>query len=138
MTNQHTPGPWKVFPSHKPGFLHVVHLDETGELTHTKHIAEIDPSDTHRADAELIAAAPAMRDLLVEAYKLIALFGTTATDDSDVLRRAVKWLDRSEEVIPCPTCGGTGSIDSGGFTPWGQSIDLPCPSCSGTIAKATP
>lgn len=29
----------------------------------------------------------------------------------------------------CPQCGGTGGIDSGGFTPWGAGIELPCPSC---------
>jgi hypothetical protein len=26
----------------------------------------------------------------------------------------------------CPTCKGTGSTDSGGVTPWGESIDVPC------------
>lgn len=30
---------------------------------------------------------------------------------------------------PCSNCGGSGSVDSGGVTPWGAPIDLPCPSC---------
>ena len=29
----------------------------------------------------------------------------------------------------CPYCGGSGVVDSGGQTPWGQGIDLPCPAC---------
>lgn len=29
----------------------------------------------------------------------------------------------------CETCGGTGVVDSGGFTPWMEPIDIPCPSC---------
>jgi hypothetical protein len=31
--------------------------------------------------------------------------------------------------LPCPDCGGTGGIDSGGMTPWGAPISLPWPSC---------
>jgi DnaJ-class molecular chaperone len=31
----------------------------------------------------------------------------------------------------CPSCGGTGSVDSGGVTPWGASIDIACPDCEG-------
>jgi len=42
-----------------------------------------------------------------------------------------------EELEPCPECNpracsqchGEGVIDSGGFTPWGQPIDIPCPEC---------
>lgn len=29
----------------------------------------------------------------------------------------------------CQECGGDGKHDSGGFTPWGEPIDLPCESC---------
>lgn len=29
----------------------------------------------------------------------------------------------------CLTCGGCGSVDSGGFTPYGSPIDVPCPDC---------
>ena len=31
----------------------------------------------------------------------------------------------------CPTCGGSGAVDSGGFTPWGVGIDATCPTCNG-------
>jgi hypothetical protein len=30
----------------------------------------------------------------------------------------------------CVTCCGTGVLESGGFTPWGQAVDLPCSVCS--------
>jgi hypothetical protein len=29
----------------------------------------------------------------------------------------------------CSTCDGSGAVDSGGVTPWGQGIDIPCPEC---------
>jgi hypothetical protein len=29
----------------------------------------------------------------------------------------------------CKECGGQGSVDSGGFTPDGRSIDVPCMEC---------
>ena len=32
----------------------------------------------------------------------------------------------------CPTCGGSGEVDSGGFTPWGVGIDVTCPTCQGS------
>lgn len=31
---------------------------------------------------------------------------------------------------PCTECGGSGSVDSGGFSPQGQPIEVPCPFCS--------
>lgn len=31
----------------------------------------------------------------------------------------------------CGTCDDTGSIDSGGVTPWGESIEISCPDCHG-------
>lgn len=37
------------------------------------------------------------------------------------------WCDMCGENIgePCE-CKGTGSVDSGGVTPWGESIEVPC------------
>ena len=36
----------------------------------------------------------------------------------------------TKSTIPqCRMCNGQGTVDSGGVTPWGQSIDLPCPMC---------
>lgn len=53
----------------------------------------------------------------------------------DILKRwRDEWHDshknwkRTEQ--PCPDCGGAGSLDSGGVTPWGAAIDVVCPSCS--------
>lgn len=31
--------------------------------------------------------------------------------------------------IPCDECGGPGTVDSGGFSPWGSSIEVPCSRC---------
>ena len=30
----------------------------------------------------------------------------------------------------CEWCGGKGTLDSGGVTPWGAEIPLPCPHCT--------
>ena len=38
----------------------------------------------------------------------------------------------------CPDCGGTGGVDSGGFSPWGSPISLPCPSCGPKQATLPP
>ena len=36
--------------------------------------------------------------------------------------------ERYREPDPlCGWCGGVGSVDSGGQTPWGDGIDIPCP-----------
>lgn len=32
--------------------------------------------------------------------------------------------------MECEWCGGKGTMDSGGVTPWGEAIDLPCPHCT--------
>ena len=32
----------------------------------------------------------------------------------------------------CPECGGSGEVDSGGFTPWGVGINETCPTCKGS------
>jgi hypothetical protein len=42
-------------------------------------------------------------------------------------------LLKLQEEKACKTCGGTGGVDSGGFTPWGSPIDVPCPDCPATI-----
>lgn len=34
---------------------------------------------------------------------------------------------------PCPSCGGSGGMDSGGVDPQGRGIDIPCPSCKPEI-----
>jgi len=36
--------------------------------------------------------------------------------------------------MSCSACGGSGAVDSGGFTPWGSPINLPCPECSSPFA----
>lgn len=39
-------------------------------------------------------------------------------------------LEDCPDCIRCDCCDGNGVVDSGGFTPWGQPIDLPCPRCN--------
>jgi hypothetical protein len=34
-------------------------------------------------------------------------------------------------AINCPICGGSGSLDSGGFTPWDEAIFVKCGDCDG-------
>lgn len=36
----------------------------------------------------------------------------------------------------CPTCQDTGAVDSGGFEPWGQPINVPCPECTPVTREA--
>lgn len=37
-------------------------------------------------------------------------------------------LGKAYRFVPtvCPNCGGSGSVDSGGVTPWGDPIEIPC------------
>lgn len=35
-------------------------------------------------------------------------------------------------VEKCPTCQGSGSVDTGGSTPWGSWITTACPHCNGS------
>lgn len=38
--------------------------------------------------------------------------------------------DKAEEKL-CGECGGSGEVDSGGMSPWGDWIMIPCPHCGG-------
>ncbi len=50
----------------------------------------------------------------------------------------LSWLpgDKYSVVVAleeaCPTCSNTGEVDSGGFSPWGESVSVGCPTCGGT------
>lgn len=52
--------------------------------------------------------------------------------DPQTCSRAREQAANREHVVSiiCPDCGGTGSMDSGGITPWGSFIMVPCPSCA--------
>jgi hypothetical protein len=39
-------------------------------------------------------------------------------------------LARDLRAKLCAECGGAGVLDSGGFTPGGEAINVPCPACS--------
>lgn len=36
------------------------------------------------------------------------------------------------EPKDCEACNGTGSVDTGGTTPWGAWIETECPYCNGS------
>lgn len=38
----------------------------------------------------------------------------------------------ADAELKCPHCGGSGVVDSGGQTPWGQAIERVCEECGGT------
>ena len=44
-----------------------------------------------------------------------------------------RYLERkkliAESITSCALCGGSGVVDSGGFTPWGEGINVPCDRC---------
>lgn len=45
-------------------------------------------------------------------------------------RRGTPPPPAGQQATPCPECNGTGSVDSGGFEPWGKPIDVACPACA--------
>lgn len=49
------------------------------------------------------------------------------TTDNQAIERA-EFISREK----CPTCVGTGSVDTGGPTPWGAWITDACPTCKGS------
>lgn len=56
--------------------------------------------------------------------------GTTHTEwtfSETRLRRLIEELLIAP--VACPHCNGTGSVDSGGTTPWGEGINIPCAHC---------
>ena len=38
----------------------------------------------------------------------------------------------SNALLVCPECRGSGVIDTGGSTPWGEGINVGCELCRGT------
>jgi len=40
--------------------------------------------------------------------------------------------DIERPATVCPHCGGTGEIDSGGASPWGEWLNDTCSACNGT------
>jgi hypothetical protein len=49
-----------------------------------------------------------------------------------LMKKAIAVLDYDGWAIydfGCGTCGGVGSVDSGGVTPWSGPINIPCPEC---------
>lgn len=42
---------------------------------------------------------------------------------------AIKPMEPTPLLMPsssCPNCNGSGTVDSGGMTPWGSGIGMPC------------
>jgi len=51
-----------------------------------------------------------------------------AAAEAAVLNQIVQ-RRREKMNRPCPNCGGTGIVDSGGSEPWGKWINIPCGEC---------
>ncbi len=83
MTDKHTPGPWKAFDSLMVGA-------NGGRVADCENIMLPD-EDEKRANARLIAAAPAMYGLLVELYD--------TTLDPDIIRILQPWFSKVETII---------------------------------------
>ena len=83
-------------------------------------------------DEDLVAIGKAASFLRFQ-----AIFKTHATDEArkewrsmadsltDIECRCLK----AEDLV-CDECGGSGEIDSGGFTPWMAPINVPCGKCA--------
>lgn len=46
--------------------------------------------------------------------------------------------DGKPKIIKCGTCDGSGLVDSGGFTPCGNPIEVSCPDCKDGWPKFIP
>ena len=97
-----TPGAWQLVEMGRDFAVFAPHPVESGNTC----IAVVDGGLTadSKRDGEFIAAAPA---------------------DIDTLLAMV------DALTVCAQCGGTGVVDSGGFTPWGAPIDIECSGCFG-------
>lgn len=46
------------------------------------------------------------------------------------VEEAIDFINEAQTAMcECCMCRGSGVIDSGGFEPWGASINIPCPYC---------
>ena len=91
-----------------PGVWEVGSMYTTGDavvgVTDNRIVCVLGAEEQCHADATFIAAAPG---------------------DIDTLLAMV------DALTVCAQCGGTGVVDSGGFTPWGAPIDIECSGCFG-------
>lgn len=65
---------------------------------------------------------PSHRAAIVKALLALGMRIGRAWDGVNASVRAVRL---------CGTCGGDGSVDSGGVTSWGVCIEVTCPECGG-------
>jgi PD-(D/E)XK nuclease superfamily len=68
-------------------------------------------------------------DLYVVSWKTCSTFGPSTTRQARVDMQSLSEVFGVQSSSPdpeCPTCQGTGSADSGGFTPWGEAIFVHC------------
>ena len=109
--NAATPGPWEC---HNDDFVVVLH----DGVWHTISIPDTSPN------AAFIAAARAdVPALVAEVERLRAQLAAARIASQEVYKAL---------AAICPECGGSGEVDSGGFTPWGVGINETCPVCKGS------
>ena len=123
--------------------------DEAGVIQNARNELSIEPdagavwqwldgnetADLRRQLAEAqaeIAAWVAMRDAanaaIAEAAELRRQLEAT---QAEIAALRIENAAIAAIAAICPTCGGSGAVDSGGFTPWGVGIDATCPTCNG-------
>ena len=119
-----TPGPWDVgrYATDMSGLHHNVTVWFT-EDDDAFDICDLGEEKFSLDNATFIASARAdVPALVAEVERLRAELVAVR-----IAGQAYKAL-----AAICPECGGSGEVDSGGFTPWGVGINETCPTCKGS------
>ena len=129
MNAEPTPGPWKwrvvtdasgilamlLETEHRP----ISHNDPVVLAVREDWLTWLDSTPTGKANARLIAAAPALRDALAEAAKSLRIAASELRVGLNDLRLTLKAADRAEAALKaaaggegdaaCPGCGRAGT-----------------------------
>lgn len=94
-------------------------ISSHGPLFSTRDSAYLWENEEHaRTQAILLGAAVRQRPVIIGPSKLQEVLGIAL-----------------EAENKCSICGGAGSVDSGGFTPWDEPIFIICGACNGASNK---
>ena len=102
-----------------------------------KHLVAVDP-DTfgdHAANAKQQLDSAGDLEIVTASYDSInnAIEVLCVSEQPKDIHMAYQSINISAEAqlgLECDNCDGSGAVDSGGVTPWGECINVPC-GCKG-------